>query len=232
MFDLEQAIARWHRQMLDGGVRQHDVLDELESHLREAIEEQLRSGLDARNAFNAAVARLGESRTLKHEFAMSLTAMDRLKDFIFTLAGIPNQNLETTMNTTRVEPAWATYLKAATFLLPAIFLAILSAIFVVPKLQEICRDAGLPEAMAGTFWNLTYSSIQVMLVIANHGLLIVGALLCAVLLLEWRSAQWPRYRRAAIGVGAFILNSMVLFAFFMMFIAAIVAAPALAKLPK
>jgi hypothetical protein len=130
------------------------------------------------------------------------------------------------MNTTHTEPAWATYLKAVGFLLPAIFLATVAAIFVVPKLQEICRDVQMPTA-DGTFWNLLHSSILLMLTISHEGLLIGGGVVLLLILLEWRFAQWPRYRRAAIGFGAFLLNSIVLAAFFMMFLAAILAAPGL-----
>ena len=234
MFNFDQAIAGWRQQMAHGGLSEGEVLDELESHLRDEFESRLRTGLSAPDAFQAAVQRVGEAHALKHEFATSITAADRLKDLIFTLAGIPHQTLATTTmnNTSRFEPAWATYLKATAFLLPAIFFAIVSAIFVVPKLQQICSDAGLPTATAGTFWNLTYSSIQIMLAMSHHGVMLAGGVIVLLLLLEWRFAQWPRYRRAAVGCGAFVLNSFVLLAFFMMFLAAIVAAPALAQLSK
>jgi hypothetical protein len=151
---------------------------------------------------------------------------------MLTLAGIPNQNLATAMNISRVEPAWATYLKATAFLLPAVLFAIASAIFLVPKLQQICRDAGLSAGTDWIFWNLVQSSILVMLNISEYGLLIAVATIALLSLLEWRFAQWPRYRRAAVGCGAFVVNSLVLFAFFMMFIAALVAGPALAHVAK
>lgn len=228
MFDLAHAIADWRRNLNDAGVNAPAVLDELESHLRDDMDAQLRSGLAPLDAFNVAARRVGDARILKHEFASSVTAADRLKSFLFTLAGIPNQTLATTMNTSRIEPAWATYVKATTFLIPAIVLATLSAIFVVPKLQQICRDTGMPAATA-TFWNLVYSSIQMMLTLSNYGVALAGATVMLLLLLEWRFAQWPRYRRAAVGCGAFVLNSLVLFAFFMMFIAAIMAAPGLSR---
>ena len=228
MFDLDQTIADWRQKMAQTGL-EDGVLDELESHLRDDLDAQLRSGLDPRDAFNVAARRVGEARTLKHEFATSISVTDRLKSLLFTLAGIPNQTFATTMNTTRFEPAWATYLKATTFLMPAIFLATVSAIFVVPKLQQICRDAGLPTATAGTFWNLIFSSIQMMLTLSNYGVAIAGGIIVLLLVLEFRFAQWPRYRRAAVGCGAFVLNSLVLLAFFMMFLAAIVAAPGLSR---
>ena len=133
------------------------------------------------------------------------------------------------MNPSRFEPSLATYLKATAFLIPAMFLATLSAIFVVPKLQQICRDAGLPEAAAGGFWNVIYSSIQLILAIGHHGIWIAAVVVVLLLVLERRVAQWPRYRRATVGVGAFVLNSLVLIAFFLMFMAAIAAAPEFAR---
>ena len=228
MRSLDQAIADWRREMAQAGMEDH-VLDELESHLRDDLAARIRSGLAPFEAFNLAVRHVGDARTLKHEFATSMSAADRLKFFLSTLTGIPNQTLATTMNTPRIEPAWATYLKATTFLIPAIFLATISAIFVVPKLQQICRDAGMPAATAGTFWNLIHSSIQMMLTVSNHGLAFAGGIIALLIVLEFRFAKWPRYRRAAVGCGAFVVNSLVLFAFFMMFLAAIVAAPALAR---
>ena len=228
MFDLDQAITDWRQELAQAGL-ESDALDELESHLRDDLDAQLRSGLVPRDAFNVAARRVGDARTLKHEFATSVSVTDHLKSLLFTLAGIPNQTLATTMNTTRIEPAWATYLKATTFVLPGICLAILSAVLVVPKLQQICADAGLANSAAGVFWNLTYSSIQVTLGMIRHGVFIAGGAIVLLLLLEFRFAQWPRYRRAAVGCGAFVLNSLVLLAFFMMFLAAIVAAPGLSR---
>jgi hypothetical protein len=68
MFDLEQAIGDWRRQMAAGGIRTPAVLDELESHLRDDIEQQLRSGSSAQQAFEAAVQRIGQGNALKAEF--------------------------------------------------------------------------------------------------------------------------------------------------------------------
>ena len=51
MFDLEKAIAEWRQQLAAGGVKAPELLDELESHLREDVEEQLHSGFNGEQAF-------------------------------------------------------------------------------------------------------------------------------------------------------------------------------------
>jgi hypothetical protein len=33
------------------------------------------------------------------------------------------------------------------------------------------------------------------------------AIVLLLALLEWRSSKWPRYRRATVGIGTFLLNS-------------------------
>jgi len=69
MFNLEQSISDWRRRMLAAGVKNPNVLDELESHLREDVERQIQSGSSAEQAFEAAVQRIGQAGSLKREFA-------------------------------------------------------------------------------------------------------------------------------------------------------------------
>jgi hypothetical protein len=69
MFNLEQAISEWRRQMLSAGIKSPVPLDELESHLREDIEREVQTGLNAQQAFEAAVQRIGQARALQAEFA-------------------------------------------------------------------------------------------------------------------------------------------------------------------
>jgi hypothetical protein len=68
MFNLEQAIADWRRRLVIGGIQSAAILDELESHLRDDLEEQVRSGIDPRQAFETASRRLGPVATLRQEF--------------------------------------------------------------------------------------------------------------------------------------------------------------------
>jgi hypothetical protein len=71
MFDLDQAIAEWRRQMAADGIRNPALLDELENHLREETEAQMRSGLAADRAFAQAVERIGDAARLCEEFEKS-----------------------------------------------------------------------------------------------------------------------------------------------------------------
>ena len=68
MPDLEKQITEWRRQMLTAGIKTPVPLEELESHLREDIERQMRSGLNAQDAFNVAIRQLGQAAMLQKEF--------------------------------------------------------------------------------------------------------------------------------------------------------------------
>ncbi len=64
MFDLEKSVAQWRRQMKAGGVKDPDVLDELESHLREKAGQ----GASQPDAFELAVKMVGPAEILAVEF--------------------------------------------------------------------------------------------------------------------------------------------------------------------
>src|SRR6266568_4393066 len=68
MFNLNQAIAQWRRQMLQAGIKPRAVLDELETHLRDDVERQTKLGTNAQQAFDIAVQSFGKADVLKSEF--------------------------------------------------------------------------------------------------------------------------------------------------------------------
>ena len=68
MFNLEQSIANWRKEMLAAGIKSLSPLDELECHLREEIEKQLKLGTDRQQAFDMAVKAIGQGVELKKEF--------------------------------------------------------------------------------------------------------------------------------------------------------------------
>ncbi len=69
MFNLERAITEWRRQMLAAGIKTPEALKELQTHLRDDVEHQIRSGLSVEQAFDTAVQQLGSASELKAEFA-------------------------------------------------------------------------------------------------------------------------------------------------------------------
>jgi hypothetical protein len=75
MFNLEHAIADWRQQMLAAGIKTPVPLDELESHLREEIERQMKSGLEQQDAFSSAVQKIGLHDILKMEFAKNYNSL-------------------------------------------------------------------------------------------------------------------------------------------------------------
>lgn len=68
MFDLEKALMEWRQRMITAGVKSPETLNELEIHLRDDVEQQIRSGSKAQPAFELAVQRMGQVQTLNAEF--------------------------------------------------------------------------------------------------------------------------------------------------------------------
>jgi hypothetical protein len=85
MFDLEQSIQDWRRQMLAAGIKTPVPLEELEIHLREDIERQTKSGLSAQQAFGIAEKKVGRVSELKREFKKNDAPMEMQQ--IIKLAG-------------------------------------------------------------------------------------------------------------------------------------------------
>jgi hypothetical protein len=67
MFNLEQAIASWRKQLAASGIDSL-ALDELEDHLRLEIEDQVQKGLLVDRAFDDAVRQIGSSNAVSGEF--------------------------------------------------------------------------------------------------------------------------------------------------------------------
>src|SRR5882762_8056976 len=69
MFNLEQSVSEWRRQMQSVGVKNPDIVDELESHLRDDWARRVQSGEGEEQAFEGAVQGVGQASLLKQEFA-------------------------------------------------------------------------------------------------------------------------------------------------------------------
>lgn len=68
MYNLEKEIASWRQRMAAGGIKALAVLDELEGHLREEVRVQMAGGVGEPEAFDAAVARIGNAKSVRSEF--------------------------------------------------------------------------------------------------------------------------------------------------------------------
>ena len=77
MFDLELAIANWRKELQNAGVQSPATLRELEGHLREEIQAQVKSGNSQRNAFELAIAEIGQPKQLQTEFVKTVPAGQR-----------------------------------------------------------------------------------------------------------------------------------------------------------
>lgn len=90
MFDLEKSIANWRKQMVAAGI-EISALDELESHLRDDIDREVRLGTMQSEAFESAVRRLGQPAILKKEFMIfdRTSILRRLKGFILGTGKMP-----------------------------------------------------------------------------------------------------------------------------------------------
>ena len=86
MFDLEKSIADWRKQMLAAGIKTPTPSEELEAHLREEIERQLKSGLDEQSAFENSVQQMGQPELLNREFKKCERTF--MKKALIILAGI------------------------------------------------------------------------------------------------------------------------------------------------
>jgi hypothetical protein len=205
--------------------------------LQDDVECQAQSGISAERAFHAAVSRLGRPEALTNEFAKigeTSETVSRIKNFLLTLAGIPNPALATNMNTSHpqlnLEPRWATYLKSATFVLPAAFLWLFVAVFIFPKFNEVIIKSDIQSKIQlPAVFRFGMDLAQLM---THYMGFVAGVVVVAIVLLEWRFKKWARYRRSFFGVGTFLLNSAVLIAITTMVVLSLVAVSLLPNLAK
>ena len=77
MFNLEQNITEWRRQMRAAGINTPVPLEELESHLREEVEQQVRAGWSEEAAFHQAARQMGAAGALQGEFTKIQSTIKR-----------------------------------------------------------------------------------------------------------------------------------------------------------
>ena len=80
----------------------------------------------------------------------------------------------------------------------------------VPKLKDVCERAGATSLPKFSRINIGISEL-----ITDHWIYLAMGIVLALVFLEWRASNWPRYRRAAIGLTTFILNCSLLISLFL-----------------
>ena len=120
-------------------------------------------------------------------------------------------------------PGRATYLQGLAFVAPAILAWAFSTVFVFPKLQQIWQEAGFSSPNFQILFELAAF-------LAHHAVLLGLAMVAILVLLERRTAWWPRYRRLSVGLAVVVLNSAVFVLITGMLISALLVAPMLMHL--
>jgi hypothetical protein len=152
-----------------------------------------------------------------------------MKRAAMALAGIPGPYGPENLPGPNIEPRWATYARAAALLGPALFLWAVATVIVAPKLREVCLSAGFQGDEEPQFIRQLFGAMGFLL---QHWMMVAGAIVVMLILLEWRSRRWPLYRRAVLGAGAFLLNLAVLLFISLMGLLAVIAASKLMALAK
>src|SRR5512139_28577 len=73
MFELESQIRKWRGHLRSSGSLREQDLEELESHLRDSIDDLTSRGITTEEAFLVSVRRLGDTEALGNEFAKITT---------------------------------------------------------------------------------------------------------------------------------------------------------------
>lgn len=226
MFNLENEIAEWRQLLADAGMNRPEVLDELESHLREDFARQLRSGIEEQRAFDAAIQMIGRPEALQKEFNKigAVSWFTFASDAFRAFAGIPKRRLVSGMDE-QSDPGWAAYIRAMLFIAPAFAAWVLAETFVVPKINEIWMKNLVKTYGSNTgFDHIRQFDNAVISLIRDNFLWIAAVVILCVVLVEWRVKFWPRYRRAFLGCSVFTLNVAILVCLGIQFLAAALAA--------
>ncbi len=230
MPDLESKIVAWREEMLSARISLETVA-ELEGHLRDDIAGQIKSGMAEAEALENSIRSLGCSTELQKEFK-KIGSFRRLaartRDTMLSLAGIPNHYGFMNEPSLNFPSRWGTYLRSALFLLPALVLWSLAAVYVLPKFKDIWDKAYVGNPNTASLANLLRFDLNVMQLFKDKIFWLVVLAAFTLGLLEWRSTKWPRYRRAVIGSGVFVANLVVLFSLALLFLGATFAAAQLA----
>lgn len=88
MFNLNDEIGKWRSNLAESQTLETSDIDELESHLREEIEQLVTAKLSQQEAFWVARHRLGDAASLAEEFAKINASVLWRKRFFWAAAGL------------------------------------------------------------------------------------------------------------------------------------------------
>jgi O-antigen/teichoic acid export membrane protein len=88
MFDIDEQMQRWRRELSNAEVCHFSDLEELEIHMRDEMESLGDKGLSNEEAFFVASRRLGDGTNLTHEFAKVNTHTIFLKRLLWVCIGV------------------------------------------------------------------------------------------------------------------------------------------------
>lgn len=112
MHNLEQWITDWRKAMMAAPNFRRETLDELENHLRENVDQLVRSGITEAEAFQHAVTQLGSPATIASEF-QKLNPSTWLPVKVVIGLGITAALLLTIFLFTRFDDLWSNLLLAS-----------------------------------------------------------------------------------------------------------------------
>jgi hypothetical protein len=166
MFDLDQAIADWRRQMLSAGINTPAPLEELEMHLREDIDKLIKTGLGTQLAFDQASDRLGHGSQLQNEFAQAggINGLKRRKlaaGFYTVILGVYVLAVTGAMFKNHASAGeWLSGLAAQTTLLSGSVLIwwIGPRIFPLIRSRRVQSATGLVGGISGAIWFVVFAN--------------------------------------------------------------------------
>jgi hypothetical protein len=206
MPEREQLIAQWRRTLAETAGLGDEVLDELESHLRDEIQQLMSGGVAMEEAFTQAASRLGQPQSLATEFAKVAETVNWLPVRIVTFAAIALSALLVGFLLTRYQEGRVELLLVAhvcaitTGYGASLLVGALAICYVITSLfREL--NAGQLQALERTAFRLTAAAVV---------LTLTGILLGCVWAKEHLGRYWGWDPKETWAVGVFVWDLALL----------------------
>jgi ABC-type amino acid transport system permease subunit len=115
---------------------------------------------------------------------------------------------------------WKTYIAGAIFSVPALFFWGVAVVLILPKVKTVLSASGHDASDVG------WLSGNPLFLVA-YGRFILIPILTLLVSLELFSRQWPRYRRAGVGLLVWLLNVAVLYGLTLLLLCVLLSASGL-----